>query len=74
MLRKMKIEINDLEKVVDYEGADEMEIARKIQQDENALLEYMQTGDDHGVKAFCFQGYMVKKSLIATARFTEPDF
>lgn len=74
MLRKMKIEINDLEKVVDYEGADEMEIAQKIQQDENALLEYMQTGDDHGVKAFCFQGYMVKKSLIATARFTEPDF
>ena len=74
MLRKMKIEINDLEKVVDYEGADEMEIARRIQQDENALLEYMQTGDDHGVKAFCFQGYMVKKSLIATARFTEPDF
>ena len=74
MLRKMKIEINDLEKVVDYDGADEMEIARKIQQDENALLEYMQTGDDHGVKAFCFQGYMVKKSLIATARFTEPDF
>ena len=74
MLRKMKIEINDLEKVVDYEGADEMEIARKIQQDENALLEYMQTGDDHGVKAFCFQGYMIKKSLIATARFTEPDF
>ena len=74
MLRKMKIEINDLEKVVDYEGADEMEIARKIQQDENALLEYMQTGDEHGVKAFCFQGYMVKKSLIATARFTEPDF
>ena len=74
MLRKMKIEINDMEKVVDYEGADEMEIARKIQQDENALLEYMQTGDDHGVKAFCFQGYMVKKSLIATARFTEPDF
>ena len=74
MLRKMKIEINDLEKVVDYEGADEMEIAQKIQQDENDLLEYMQTGDDHGVKAFCFQGYMVKKSLIATARFTEPDF
>ena len=74
MLRNMKIEINDLEKVVDYEGADEMEIAQKIQQDENALLEYMQTGDDHGVKAFCFQGYMVKKSLIATARFTEPDF
>ena len=73
-MRKMKIEINDLEKVVDYEGADEMEIAQKIQQDENALLEYMQTGDDHGVKAFCFQGYMVKKSLIATARFTEPDF
>lgn len=74
MIRKMKLQINDLEAVLEYEGADDQEVASMIQRDENALMEYMRTGDDHGVKAFCFQGYMVKKSLIATARFTEPDF
>lgn len=74
MIRKMKVEINDTEKVITYFGEDETEIAKKIQADENNLLHYMMTGDDMGKKSFCFQGYMVKKSLICTARFTEPDF
>lgn len=74
MVRKMKLEINDLEAVLEYEGESAEDIAGQIQRDENELLEYMMTGKEKGVKAFCFQGYMVKKSLIATARFTEPDF
>lgn len=74
MKRKMKVEINDTETVIEYEGETEEEIAQQIQRDENALLEYMMTGDEKGAKAFCFQGFMFKKDLIATARFTEPDF
>lgn len=74
MVRKMKLEINDLEAVLEYEGESAEDIAGQIQRDENELLEYMMTGNEKGAKAFCFQGYVVKKSLIATARFTEPDF
>lgn len=74
MKRKMKVEINDTETVIEYEGETEEEIAQKIQRDENALLQYMLTGNDEGSKSFCFQGFMFKKDLIATARFTEPDF
>lgn len=74
MKRKMKVEINDTETIIEYEGIDERDIAQQIQMDENALLRYMMTGNEEGSKAFCFQGYMIKKALIATARFTEPDF
>lgn len=74
MKRKMKVEINNTETVIEYEGADEKEIAIQIQRDENALLRYMMTGNDEGSKSFCFQGFMFKKDLIVTARFTEPDF
>lgn len=70
----MKVEINNTETVIEYEGADEKDIAQQIQRDENALLRYMMTGNDEGSKSFCFQGFMFKKDLIATARFTEPDF
>lgn len=74
MIRKMKLKINDVETVLEYEGADDSEIANQIQRDENALLEYMMTGNMNGQKAFCFQGFMFKKDLIVTAQFTEPDF
>lgn len=74
MIRKINIEINGSERVVQYEGDDEMEIAEQINRDENELLYYMRTGDDKGSKSFCFQGYMIKKELICTALFAEPDF
>lgn len=74
MVRKMKLEINDLEAVLEYEGESAEDIAGQIQRDENELLEYMMTGNEKGAKAFCFQGYMFKKAQIMTARFTEPDF
>lgn len=74
MVRKIKVEINDSERVIQYEGDDELEIAEQINRDENELLYYMLTGDEKGDQAFCFQGYMIKKSLICTARFAEPDF
>ena len=74
VIRKMKLQINNLETVLEYEGADDSDVANQIQRDENALLEYMMTGNMYGQKAFCFQGFMFKKKLIVTARFTEPDF
>lgn len=42
--------------------------------EENALLEYMTTEDDGGVKAFVFQGFMFKKSGILAAQFSEPEY
>ena len=74
MIRKIKVEVNDTEKIIEYEGETEMEIAKQIQADENELLYYMQTGDEAGSKCFCFRGYMIKKANILTARFTDPDF
>ena len=74
MIRKMKLKINEVETMLEYEGADDTDIAHQIQHDENELLEYMMTGNMHGQKAFCFQGFMFKKELIVTAQFTEPDF
>ena len=74
MIRKMKLKINEVETVLEYEGSDDTDIAHQIQHDENELLEYMMTGNMHGQKAFCFQGFMFKKELIVTAQFTEPDF
>lgn len=74
VIRKMKLQINNLDTVLEYQGADDSDVANQIQRDENALLEYMMTGNMRGQKAFCFQGFMFKKELIVTAQFTEPDF
>jgi hypothetical protein len=62
-----------LEKELQYQGAPE-EIAAQIGRDENALLEYMRTGDDHGEKSFCFAGFMFRKDIIDAAQLTEPEF
>lgn len=50
------------------------EIAAQIQRDENALLEYMRTGETNGEKCFVFQGFMFAKKPIAAAQFREPEF
>lgn len=44
-----------------------------IMRDENALLEYFNTGDDHGQKAFVFQGFMLLKKPLVAAQITEAD-
>lgn len=44
-----------------------------IMKDENALLEYLNTGNDHGQKAFVFQGFMLLKKPILAAQITEAD-
>lgn len=62
-----------LEKELQYQGAPE-EIAAQIGRDENALLEYMRTGDDHGEKSFCFAGFMFRKDIIDAAQLTEAEF
>lgn len=56
-----------------YEGDTLEEIAEKIMRDENALLEYLNTGNDHGQKAFVFQGFMLLKKPILAAQITEAD-
>ena len=56
-----------------YEGDTIEEIAEKIMRDENALLEYLNTGNDHGQKAFVFQGFMLLKKPILAAQITEAD-
>ena len=63
-----------LEKELSYNGADEKEIARAIERDENDLMEYMLTGDDKGQKSFCFQGFMFRKDLIEAAQMSEPEY
>lgn len=62
-----------LEKELQYQGSTE-EIAAQIERDENALLEYMTTGDDRGQKSFVFAGFMFRKDMIEAAQMTEPDF
>lgn len=62
-----------LEKELQYQGSPE-EIAAQIEQDENALLEYMTTGDDRGQKSFVFAGFMFRKDMIEAAQMTEPEF
>ncbi len=44
-----------------------------IMRDENALLEYFNTGLDHGQKAFVFQGFMLLKKPLLAAQITEAD-
>lgn len=78
MLRKIKLYIKysggGIEKDLIYEGDTEEEIAKNIMRDENALLEYMETEEDHGVRSFVFQGFMFKKDGILAAQFAEPDY
>lgn len=44
-----------------------------IMNDENELLEYMRTNDDHGSEAFCFCGFMFRKKKIMAAQLSEPE-
>lgn len=78
MIKKMVLEIftggGYIERELVYEGKDEKELAGKIQEDENALLEYMRTEKDNGEKCFVFQGFMLRKALITAAQFREPEF
>ena len=63
-----------IEKDLVYEGDTDEQIAKDIMRDENALLEYMETEEDLGVKSFVFQGFMFKKDGILAAQLTEPDY
>ena len=79
MSKTMRIEIyfsggGYIERDLEYHGEDLKEIARDIERDENALLEYLMTGDDKGVKAFCFCGFMFSKKNITAAKISEPIF
>lgn len=62
-----------MEAELQYQGTPE-EIAAQIGRDENALMDYMLTGDDKGMKSFCFAGFMFRKDIIDAARMTEPDY
>ena len=78
MIKKMSLEIftggGYIERELVYEGKDEKEIARMISEDENALMNYMRTGDDLGEKCFVFQGFMLAKKPIQAAQFKEPEY
>ena len=78
MIKKMNLEIftggGYIERELTYEGKDAQDIAAQIQRDENALLEYMRTGNDNGEKCFVFQGFMLAKKPIQAAQFKEPEF
>ena len=63
-----------LEKELQYQGGSMEEIAAQINRDENALMEYMTTGDDKGQKSFVFCGFMFRKDIIDAAQMTEPEF
>ena len=83
MMRRMKIEaytsqnrgggVGLISHDLVYEGDTLEEIAEMIMRDENALLEYLNTGNDHGQKAFVFQGFMLLKKPILAAQITEAD-
>ena len=78
MIKKMSLEIFSgggyFERELVYEGKDMKEIQKQIQRDENALLEYMRTGEMNGEKCFVFQGFMLAKKPIQAAQFREPEF
>lgn len=63
-----------IEKDLFYQGSSEEEIANLIMRDENELLEYMRTRDDHGIGCFCFCGFMFDKERIIAAQLSEPEF
>ena len=62
-----------IRKELSYLGSEE-EIARLIDRDNNALLEYMEKHDDHGIKSFCFSGFMFSKEGLLAAHMYEPEF
>lgn len=83
MMRRMKLEaytsqnrgggVGLISHDLVYEADSLEEIAEMIMKDENALLEYLNTGNDHGQKAFVFQGFMLLKKPILAAQITEAD-
>ncbi len=83
MMRRMKIEVfteqksgggtGHFEHDLVYEADTLEEIAELIMRDENALLDYFNTGNDHGQKAFVFQGFMLLKEPLLAAQITEAD-
>ncbi len=78
MVKKMQLVLYNrggvLEKELEYQGKDLNEIAAQINRDENALLEYMMSGDIKGQKSFCFAGFMFRKDCVEAAQLTEPEF
>ena len=78
MIKKMSLEIFSgggyIERELVYEGKNLSEISAQIERDENALLEYMKTGNEQGEKCFVFQGFMLAKKPIQAAQFREPEF
>lgn len=83
MMRRMKIEaytsqnrgggVGLISHDLVYEGDTLEEIAEMIMKDENALLDYFNTGNTHGRKAFVFQGFMLLKEPLVAAQITEAD-
>ena len=63
-----------VEKDITYIGDSLEEIASDIDRDNNELLYYMREGDDKGVKAFCFGGFMFQKKGIYAAKISETVF
>ena len=78
MTKTMTLEIFSgggyIERELTYEGKDLKEIQEQIQRDENALLEYMRTGNDQGEKCFVFQGFMLAKKPIQAAQLKETEY
>lgn len=83
MMRRMKIEAYTSQKSgggvgfishdLVYEADTLQEISEMITRDENALLEYLNTGKTHGQRAFVFQGFMLLKKPLIAAQITEAD-
>ena len=82
MMRRMKIEAYTSQKSggvgfishdLVYEADTLQEISEMIMRDENALLEYLNTGKTHGQRAFVFQGFMLLKKPLIAAQITEAD-
>lgn len=61
----------DIEQELVYEGDTPEDVARDVARDENALMEYMRTENDHGEMCFCFCGFMFRKAGLLTAKMSE---
>lgn len=61
----------DIEQELVYEGDTPEDVARDVARDENALMEYMRTENDHGEMCFCFCGFMFRKAGLLTAKMQE---
>ena len=62
-----------IEREIEYFGEDLEEIGRAVDNDHNALLDYMISHDDHGSKSFCFGGFMFQKEGLLAANLKELD-